>query len=199
MYNTRCPHCGKIENNRSSLIVCVRCGKTMVTKEQREQRCDDRINTLHQNEQYDRILTEIQIDGYKTACKSVMAIFKCDPVQACDVLDKIKQLEGITSTPKVISDDQRCNTATSVHVPVRDGGSVQLTTCPVCDGKISTRATACPHCGNPTGVHTCPKCGSTNTKTISGASKAASIYLWGPFAANKVVSKFQCKDCWHKW
>ena len=75
----------------------------------------------------------------------------------------------------------------------------QLTQCNCCNKEISIKAETCPHCGNPTGVHACPKCGSTNTKTISGASKAVSIYLWGPFAANKVVSKFQCKDCWHKF
>ena len=71
--------------------------------------------------------------------------------------------------------------------------------CSICNEPISNRAETCPHCGNPTGVHVCPKCGSTNTKTISSASKATSVFLWGPFAANKVVSKFQCKDCWHKF
>ncbi len=74
-----------------------------------------------------------------------------------------------------------------------------LTPCPACNDLISKKAESCPHCGQPTGVHVCPKCQSTNTKVISGASKATSIFLWGPFAANKVVSKFQCKDCGHKW
>lgn len=77
--------------------------------------------------------------------------------------------------------------------------SSQLTTCVACNNQISAHAESCPQCGHPTGVHVCPKCGSTNTKVISGASKATSIFLWGPFAANKVISKFQCKDCGHKW
>lgn len=72
-------------------------------------------------------------------------------------------------------------------------------TCNACDGVISIRAEICPHCGDPTGVHLCPKCNSVNTKVITGTSKAASIFLWGAFAANKVVSKYECKDCGHKF
>ena len=74
-----------------------------------------------------------------------------------------------------------------------------LTTCSACGHQVSVKAESCPSCGNPTGVHVCPKCQSINTKVISGASKAGSIFLWGVFAANKVVSKFECKDCGHKW
>lgn len=75
----------------------------------------------------------------------------------------------------------------------------QLISCTVCSASISPFAESCPHCGQPTGVHVCPKCQGINTKVISGASKATSIFLWGPFAANKVLSKFQCNDCGHKW
>lgn len=75
----------------------------------------------------------------------------------------------------------------------------KLIPCKACRGNISPQAEVCPHCGQPTGVHVCPKCGKTNTKVISGASKATAIFLWGPFAANKVVSKYQCKDCGHKF
>lgn len=74
-----------------------------------------------------------------------------------------------------------------------------LKSCEVCSNPISIKAESCPHCGNPTGVHVCPKCSSINTKVITGTSKATSIFLWGVFAANKVVSKFECKDCGHKW
>ena len=45
----------------------------------------------------------------------------------------------------------------------------------------------------------CPKCGSSNTKVISGASKAVSVALWGVFAANKVMSKYVCNNCGHKF
>ena len=74
-----------------------------------------------------------------------------------------------------------------------------LIICPACGGQISSHAESCPHCGQPTGVHVCPKCKGINTGVISGASKATSVLLWGPFAANKVLSKFQCRDCGHKF
>ena len=74
-----------------------------------------------------------------------------------------------------------------------------LTACAACGNRISTKAESCPQCGEPTGIHICPKCSSANTKIISGASKATSIVLWGAFAANKVLSKYQCKDCGHKF
>ena len=79
------------------------------------------------------------------------------------------------------------------------GKNDSLVLCIMCSTSISPLAESCPHCGHPTGVHVCPKCNSTNTKVISGSSKATSIFLWGPFAANKVLSQFQCKDCGHKW
>lgn len=68
--------------------------------------------------------------------------------------------------------------------------------CPECGTEVSDRARSCPKCGNPidTKVY-CPKCGSSNVNTISGASKAVSIALWGVFAANKVKSTYQCMDC----
>ena len=74
-----------------------------------------------------------------------------------------------------------------------------LILCIACRHQISKKAETCPHCGNPTGVHVCPKCNSTNTSVITGTSKAASIFLWGAFAANKVVSKYECKDCGHRF
>lgn len=81
----------------------------------------------------------------------------------------------------------------------RRQSDTQLTHCTVCKNSISSDATNCPICGHPTGVQTCPKCGSTQFKIITGASKAASIFLWGPFAAHKVLSRYRCKSCGHKW
>jgi DNA-directed RNA polymerase subunit RPC12/RpoP len=75
-----------------------------------------------------------------------------------------------------------------------------LVKCPECGREVSSIAKACPGCGAPidTAVR-CPKCGSTNVSVISGASKAVSIALWGVFAANKVMSKYKCDDCGHKF
>lgn len=74
-----------------------------------------------------------------------------------------------------------------------------LTSCTACNKEISNQAETCPHCGQTTGIHICPKCKSSNTKVISGTSKAVSVALFGIFAANKVKSNFQCNKCGHKF
>lgn len=72
--------------------------------------------------------------------------------------------------------------------------------CPECNSEVSSKARNCPKCGNPidTNVY-CPKCGSSYVKVISGASKVASVALWGVFAANKVRSTYQCNSCGQKF
>ncbi len=50
--------------------------------------------------------------------------------------------------------------------------------------------------GHPT--ITCPTCGSTNTKKISGLSKAASVGLFGIFS-QKVKHQFHCNNCGYEW
>lgn len=47
-------------------------------------------------------------------------------------------------------------------------------------------------------VVTCPTCGSTNTKKISGLSKAASVGLFGIFS-QKVKHQFKCNSCGYEW
>lgn len=42
---------------------------------------------------------------------------------------------------------------------------------------------------------TCPYCKSTNTKKISGLSKAVSVGLWGIFALGKTTKQFHCNNC----
>ena len=41
----------------------------------------------------------------------------------------------------------------------------------------------------------CPYCHSTNTKKISTASKAGSVFLFGIFAAGKVAKEWHCNNC----
>lgn len=71
-----------------------------------------------------------------------------------------------------------------------------LIKCPECGNEVSDKAKNCPKCGNPidTNVY-CPKCGSKNVSVISGASKVASIAMFGIFSANKVKSTYVCNDC----
>lgn len=42
---------------------------------------------------------------------------------------------------------------------------------------------------------TCPYCKSTNTKKISGLSKAVNVGLWGIFALGKATKQFHCNNC----
>ena len=41
----------------------------------------------------------------------------------------------------------------------------------------------------------CPYCHSTNTKKISGLSKASSVALFGVFAVGKVSKQWHCNNC----
>ena len=41
----------------------------------------------------------------------------------------------------------------------------------------------------------CPYCHSTNTRKISGASKAGNVALFGVFAAGKVSKQWHCNQC----
>ena len=41
----------------------------------------------------------------------------------------------------------------------------------------------------------CPYCQSTNTKKISGLSKAVSVGLWGIFALGKTTKQWHCNNC----
>lgn len=72
-----------------------------------------------------------------------------------------------------------------------------LIKCKECGKQISSSAESCPNCWYT--ELKCPKCGSNKVKVISGASKAMSVALWGAFVANKVMSKYQCKTCGHKF
>lgn len=45
----------------------------------------------------------------------------------------------------------------------------------------------------------CPRCGSKNYKVISGVSKGVAWGLFGPLAAGKLLSKYQCQNCKHNF
>lgn len=42
---------------------------------------------------------------------------------------------------------------------------------------------------------TCPYCHSTDTRKISGISKAGSVVLWGIFALGKTTKQWHCNSC----
>lgn len=84
-----------------------------------------------------------------------------------------------------------------------------LTTCPVCQGKVSSAAAACPHCGQPmaqtnpvltreVNVPKCPTCGSKRIRKIGYFDRATSVAFWG-LGSGKLGKSMICEDCKYKW
>lgn len=71
--------------------------------------------------------------------------------------------------------------------------------CKACNKTISVKAEKCPHCGEPTGVRVCPRCGSTDVVILDAVSKAVSMALFGVFSVNTVRSKYECWTCHFKF
>lgn len=88
---------------------------------------------------------------------------------------------------------------------------MSLINCSECNKQVSSNAISCPNCGNPIkkeGVRIiekvdtrikCPKCGSKSVSVISNANKTASLVMWGPLAANNLLSNYKCMNCGHKF
>lgn len=75
-----------------------------------------------------------------------------------------------------------------------------LIKCRECGKEVSSNAASCPHCGNIINTSVkCPKCGSLLTRPISNTSKVVSTFMWGPLAAHKIISKYECLNCKHKF
>lgn len=88
-----------------------------------------------------------------------------------------------------------------------------LTTCPVCQGKVSSAAPACPHCGQPmsdnkpsqsveveqeTSGIKCPVCSCEYYDRISTLGRALSVSIWG-LASGKIGKQYECRKCGHRW
>lgn len=76
-----------------------------------------------------------------------------------------------------------------------------LIVCPVCNGKMSSAALSCPHCGQPTSnrnVPRCPTCQSNNVRRIEAGEKAMSALMFGLFSG-KVRKTMECENCGHRW
>ena len=94
------------------------------------------------------------------------------------------------------------------HVPPR------LVKCPVCEGKTSSSATNCPHCGQAiaalmkdtqasssvaqSNVPKCPNCSSVYIKQLTPLDRGVSTFVWGR-ASNKFNKSFECRNCGYTW
>lgn len=76
-----------------------------------------------------------------------------------------------------------------------------LTICPVCKGKVSSAALACPHCGQPMNNRNtprCPSCQSDNVRKIEAGEKAMSALMFGLFSG-KIRKTMECENCGYRW
>lgn len=174
----KCIECGREISDKA--VVCPQCGCPSTFQSQ--QPTTESTLKANLDPRWDDVLDELDSGSSLGAMIIIREITNVSIKEASDIVD---YMEIHREPPAYIL---------NIEEPEKT-----VIACSACNNQISIKAEVCPHCGNPTGVHVCPKCGSTNTKTISGTSKAASVLLWGPFAANKVVSKYQCKACWHKF
>lgn len=187
MDEIKCPYCNNFVNIKYENYACPICGCRVMSEEFIGQRVVSLIRIMKRRSVFDRIQQLVWNDDMDRAKNEIRVILEaCDPAMEAAVIDFL-----LKSKP----DEWRGGCVlTQPKKPM-----VALVACSACGNQISIKAESCPHCGNPTDVHVCPKCNSINTRVITGTSKAASIFLWGAFAANKVVSKYECKDCGHKF
>lgn len=194
-----------------ALIKCVECGKEISDKAYACPNCgcpaeyQSLESTLDSKNPAIQITTESQKQcSYGKEWDEIMHELLVNH-SSLGAISMIRKITGISlSEAKKITDYIKIH-----HEPPKEYAYLQppmsevilpaITRCKTCYKEISNQAETCPHCGQPTGVHVCPKCGSINTQTISDSSKAFSIFMWGAYSANKVMSKYQCKDCWHKF
>lgn len=187
-----CPYCKNHVDNECADKLCPMCGEIVKSPEWINAQVSAYIRFLKKNNIYDAVKVLIWNDEDEEAVNKISKIIgKKDIV----VLEKFI----LTTRQNRPQNYRYVDTSRLPGVDSITNMTNGLIACPMCGDQISPRASSCPHCGNPTGVHVCPKCNSINTCVITGTSKAASIFLWGAFAANKVVSKYECKDCGHKF
>lgn len=187
MDEIKCPYCNNFVNKKYENYACPICGYRVMSEEFISQRVVSITRIMKKRKIFDRIqqlVWDNDMDHAKDAIRTILEV--CDPAMETAIINFL-----LKSKP---DEEQEGCILTQPKKPM-----IALIACSACGTKISSRATSCPHCGNPTGIHVCPKCNGVNTRVISETSKAASIFLWGVFAANKVVSKFECEDCGHKF
>lgn len=163
-----CPVCGNRNRSGDRFPICDFCG------------CEDVI-TLTDDE-----ISEIQNDIRKLPEKAQQKYLTEEPKS-----DFYKM--GIMTTEyirqKYVFNDPRFSKAKFNERERKEEKDYQ-------EFKEQSKRDVAAYYGHPT--ITCPTCGSTNTKKISGLSKAASVGVFGIFS-QKVKHQFHCNSCGYEW
>ena len=88
-----------------------------------------------------------------------------------------------------------CKSTLSYWISVEIDDSTKLVTRKWCDEERQKSHPENKSFKPSTPTITCPYCKSTNTKKISGLSKAVSVGLFGIFALGKTTKQFHCNNC----
>lgn len=187
-----CPYCKQEVENQHLDKICPHCGNYVKSQDWIDKQVDSLIRFMKRKGLFEYVAAAI----YNGENESAIGEIRQFSNREDQVVEQAFVKRVLETKPEnyVRSDDLISDR------PVRDAEQKVATTsnlipCPDCNRMISKQAEKCPGCGRLTGVHVCPNCGSINTRTISELSKATSVFLWGIFAANKVKSTYECKDC----
>ena len=190
----KCPYCKSVVSDDCEGKECPICHEIVKSDDWIQKLADSRLRILKREGPYEQLLEAIDNERTNDAIAIIRAAIGRE-----DTAVEAAMIKRIVTGPEILRKPLPASEKRIKSQANEQAERVALTSCRACNAQISSHAESCPHCGHPTGVKVCPRCGSVKTKVISGASKATSIFLWGPFAANKVVSKYQCKDCGHKF
>ena len=169
-----CPFCGCPAEHQNAESIVIESSKEPV------------IIPLKNYEEWNKVFAKVKAGGWFDAQKDIIKFAKAQLWQASEI---VEQMEKVSELPVDFIIDK---------IPSQ---KAQPTTCSckACNKIISVKAEKCPHCGEPTGVRVCPRCGSTDVVILDAVSKAVSMALFGAFSVNTVRSKYECWTCHFKF
>ena len=196
-----------------AIIQCIECGNNISSYAESCPNCGCPKNMQRRDEQDDYIAIDSNVlEGVpklKNQDRWEYILYLAGQKRGDEAFKEITELTGKKFRAHILSDMIEFNKVPVEYIlekfpdqaatPIVKKPEPTMTTCTACSRPISVKAETCPHCGNPTGVHTCPRCGSTDWVYIDAVSKVGAMALFGAFAVNTVRNKYQCRACKFKY
>jgi len=146
--------------------ICIECGRQLFDYDKLCDKCNS--NNIISEKEYNKIVAEIKDANIFTKKKLLQNHdYKC-------IYDRLQQPENLYPKP-IILDKNNCESNEEYWKRI-DQHTINKNT------SISQ-------------VVECPYCHSTNTKKISGLSKAGSVAMFGVFALGKTSKQWHCNQC----